>query len=100
MNRYHEHLKSSRNRGVALAAAFATSATLLLALGSAFYSVPGEPVLADSMHARCNVARYDTLGEHVERQHCMQRLMAQARAPDAGTAQLAELAASRSGGGQ
>lgn len=96
MNHCYEHLKCVLARAGLFAAAFATSATLLLAVGGAFYSVSSEPVLADSPRARFAVAGCDALGDRVARQHCVQRLVAEAKARDAGTAQLAALAASQS----
>lgn len=96
MNRYHERLKYHLARAALFAAAFATSATVLLAVGGAFHGVSSEPVLADSPRARFAVAGCDALGDRVARQHCVQRLVAQAKARDAGAAQVAALAASRS----
>jgi hypothetical protein len=93
MKRYYERLKRLRARAAVFAAAFATSATLLLAVGGAFYRVSSEPVLADSPQARFAVARCDALGDRVARQHCVRRLVAEAKARDAGAAQLATLAA-------
>jgi hypothetical protein len=93
MERYYERRKSLSARAAIFTAAFATSATLLLAVGAAFYSVSSEPVLADSPQARSAVARCDALGDRVARQHCVRRLVAEAQARDAGAAQLAALAA-------
>jgi len=100
MERYYERLKCLSARAAVYAAAFATSATLLLAVGGAFYSVSSEPVLADSPQARSAVAGCDALGDRVARQHCVRRLVAKAKARDAGTAQLAALAARQHGVGQ
>lgn len=100
MNRYYERLKCLLARAALFVAPFATSATLLVAVGGAFYSVSREPVLADSPRARFAVAGCDALGNRVARQRCVQRLVAEARARDAGAAQLAALAANRSGAGQ
>ena len=100
MNRCYEGLKYLLARAAVFAAAFVTSATLLLAIGSAFYSASSEPVLADTPQARFAVAGCDALGNRVARQHCVQRLVAEAQARDAGSAQLAALAANRSGVGQ
>ncbi len=100
MERYDNRLKCLSARAAAFAAAFATSATLLLAVGSAFYSVSNEPVLADSLQARSAVAGCDAPGDRVARQHCVRRLVAEAKARDAGAAQLAALAASQRGAGQ
>ena len=72
MERYYEPFK----RFWARAAAFATSATLLLAVVGAFYSVSSESVLADSPQARSAVAGCDARGDGVARQHCGRRLVA------------------------
>ncbi len=61
MERYYEPFKRFRAR--AATAAFATSATLLVALVGAFYSVSSEPVLADSPQARSAVAGCDARGD-------------------------------------
>ena len=95
MKRFHESLKRLLARASVFAAAFVTSATVLLAVGGAFYSVSTEPVLADTPQARSAVAGCDALGDRAARQLCVQRLVAQARARDAGVAQLAALAASQ-----
>jgi hypothetical protein len=100
MNCYYERLKRLLARAAVFAAAFVTSATLLLAVGGAFYSVSSEPVLADSPQARFAVAGCDAIGDRVARQRCVRRLVAEAQARDAGAAQLAALAANRSGSGQ
>jgi hypothetical protein len=100
MERYYERLKCLLARAAVFAAAFATSATLLLAVGGAFYSVSSEPVLADSPRARFAVAGCDALGDRVARQHCVRRLVAEAKARDAGATQLAALAAHQRGAGQ
>lgn len=97
MKRFHEALECLLARATVIAAAFVMSAALLLAVGVAFHSVSSEPVLADTPPARLAVAGCDALGNRVARQHCVQRLVAQAQARDAGAAQLAELAASRGG---
>jgi len=91
MERYYERLKYLSARAAVFAAASATSATLLLAVGGAFYSVSSEPVLADSPQARSAVASCDALGNHAARQHCARHLLAEAKARDAGAAQLAAL---------
>jgi hypothetical protein len=97
MQRYYERLKCHLARATVFAAAFATSATLLVAVGGAFYSVSSEPVLADSPQARFAVAGCDARGDRVARQHCVRRLVAEAEARDAGAAQLAALSASQRG---
>lgn len=100
MERYYERLKCLSARAALLAAAFATSATLLLAVGAAFYSVSSGSVLADSPHARSAVASCDALGERIARHHCVRRLVAEAQARDAGAAQLAALATRQRSAGQ
>lgn len=100
MNHYDQGLKYHLARATLIAAALVMSATLLLAVGGAFYSVSSEPVLADTPRARLAVASCDALGDRGARQHCVKRLVADAQARDAGSAQLAELSASGSGVGQ
>jgi hypothetical protein len=100
MERYYEAFKHLLARAAAFAAAFATSATLLLALASALYSVSSEQVLADSPQARSAVADCETRGERVAREHCVRRLVADAKAHDAGASQLAALAPHQRGAGQ
>jgi hypothetical protein len=100
MQRCNERFKCLLARAALFAAAFATSATLLLAVGGAFHSASSEPVLADSLPARLAVAGCDRLGARVARQRCVQRLVAEAKARDAGAAQLAALAARQSRAGQ
>jgi hypothetical protein len=100
MERYYEPFKHLWARAAAFAAAFATSATLLLALASAFYSVSSEQLLADSPQARSAVAGCDTRGDRVARQDCVQHLVANAKAHDAGASQLAALAPHKRGAGQ
>ena len=100
MERYYERHKSLPARAAIFAAAFTTSATLLLAVVGAFYSVSSEPVLADSPQARSAVAGCDAHGDRVARQRCVRRLVAEAQARDAGAAQLAALAARQNGAGQ
>ena len=92
MERYNERLSRLLARAAVLAAAFAAAATLLLAVGGAFYSVSREPVLADSPQARSAVAGCDALADRAARQQCVQHLLAEAKARDAGDAQLAALA--------
>jgi len=100
MTMKHERLKRLSARAAVFAASFATSATLLLAVGGAFYSVSSQPVLADSPYARSAVAGCDALGDRVARQHCVRHLVAEAKARGAGAAQLAALAARQRGAGQ
>lgn len=100
MERYYDRHKCLSARAAVLAAAFATSATLLLAVGAAFYSVSSELVLADSPHARSAIARCDALGDRIAQHDCVRRLVAEAKAHDAGAAQLAALAKRQRGEGQ
>ena len=100
MDCYKEPFKSFRARAAAFAAAFALSATLLIAIVGAFYSVASEPVLADSPQARSTVAGCDARRDRVAQQHCLRRLVARAKAHDAGASQLATLASRQRGAGQ
>jgi hypothetical protein len=93
MERYYGPFKHVWARAAAFAPAFATSATLLLALVGAFYSVSNDPVLADSAQARSAVAGCDARADRFARQHCVQRLVASARARDAGASGAPQLAA-------
>ena len=89
MDRHYGRLKNFWARVALSAAAFAMSATLLLAVVGAFYGVSSEPVLADSPQARSAVAGCDALGDRIARQHCARRLVVGAKARDAGETQLA-----------
>ena len=100
MKRPYEPFKHFRVRAAAFFAAFAMSATLLIALVGAFYSVSSEPVLADSSQARSAVADCDARGDRIARQHCLRRLVATAKAHDAGASQLAAAAPRQRGAGQ
>jgi len=100
MERYYAAFEHFWARAAAFAAAFATSATLLVALASAFYIVSNEPVLADSPQARSAIAGCDTRVDRVARQHCVRRLVASAKARDAGASQLAAVARHQRGAGQ
>jgi hypothetical protein len=100
MERYYGPLKHFSARAAAFAAAFAMSATLLLALVGAFYSVSSESVLADSPQARSAVAGCDARGGRVARQRCVRRLVVSAKAHDAGASQLASLAPRQRGAGR
>ena len=99
MEHHYQPFKHFPARAAAFAAAFAVSATLLLALVGAFYIVSSEPVLADSPQARSAVAGCDTRGERVARQRCLRRLVASAKAHDAGASQLAAVAPHQRGAG-
>ena len=92
MERYYEPFKRFWARAAAFSAAFAISATLLIAIVGAFYSVSSEPVLADSPEARSAVAGCDARSDRVAREHCVRRLVASAKAHDAGASQLAAAA--------
>lgn len=100
MEPYYGPFKHFWARAAAFAAAFAMSATLLLALVGAFYSVSSEAVLADSPQARSAVAGCDARGDRVARQDCVRRLVVNAKAHDAGASQLASLAPRQRGAGQ
>jgi hypothetical protein len=100
MERYHGRLKNFWARVALFAAAFTTSATLLLAVVGAFYSVSSDAVLADSPEARSAVAGCDARGDRVAQQHCVRRLVARAQARDAGASQIARLAAHPRGAGR
>ena len=93
MERCYGTLKSLWARVAHFAAAFAMSATLLLAVVSAFYSVSSELLLADS--ARSGVATCDTHSDGPLA--CMSRPAAKAQAQDAGASRVATLAARRRG---
>ena len=100
MERYYGCLKNFWTRVALGAAALTMSATLLLAVFSAFYIVSSGPVLADSPEARSAVAACDAPGDRVVRQRCVKRLVANARAQDADASQVATLAPRRHGAGQ
>jgi len=100
MERYYEPFKHFWPRAAAFAAAFAMSATLLLAVAAAFHSVSSEPVLADSPQARSAIAGCDARGDRAARQHCVRRLVASAKAHDAGASQLAALGPHQPDAGQ
>ena len=100
MERYYRCLRNLRARVALGAAAFATSATLMLAVLSAFYSVSSEAVLADSPEARSAVAGCESRGDDVAQRNCVRRLVANAQARDAGASQVATVAARRRGAGQ
>jgi len=100
MKRYDGVLKNLRARVAIGAAAFATSATLMLAVLGAFYSVSSEALLADSAEARSAVADCESRGDGVARRHCVRRVVANAQARDTGASQVATLAARRRGAAQ
>ncbi len=97
MERTYECLKNLWTRVTLCSAALATSATLLIAVLGAFYSVSSQPLLADSPQARSAVAGCEARADHDARQRCMRRLVARAQAEDAGASQVATLAAHRRG---
>jgi hypothetical protein len=100
MERYYGCLKNLRARVALGAAAFATSATLMLAVLGAFYSVSSEAVLADLAEARSAVADCESRGDDVAQRNCVRRLVANAQARDAGASQVATVAARRRGVGR
>jgi hypothetical protein len=97
MERYCGPFKHFRARAAAFAAAFVVSATLMIAFVGAFYSVSSESVLADSPQARSAVAGCEARGERVARTQCLRRLVASAKAHDAGASQIATLATRQRG---
>jgi hypothetical protein len=92
MKHYEGPFKQIWQRAAGFAAAFAMSATVLIAVVGAFYNVSREPVLSDSPQARSAVARCDARGDRAARQHCLRHLVASAKAHDAGASQIAALA--------
>lgn len=80
---------------VAAVASFAMAAAVMLVVLAAFDSVSREPFLRDSLQARAAVARCDAQGERAARQRCVRRLVAAAKASDAGAARVAALEAGR-----
>ena len=100
MERYYGSLKILRARVAFGAAAFATSATLMLAVLSAFYSVSSEALLADSPEARSALAACESRGDDVAQRNCLRRLVANARAREAGASQVLTVAARRRGVGR
>jgi hypothetical protein len=100
MERYYGQLKTFWARSALCAAAFTTSATLLLAVVGAFYSVSSEPVLADSPLARSAVSGCDARTDRVARQRCVRSLVARAWAQDTGASQTTALAALPRGAGR
>ena len=100
MKRYDGVLKNLRARVAIGAAAFATAATLMLAVLGAFYSVSSEAVLADSPEARPAVAGCESRGDRVARRDCVRRLVANTQARDAGASQVLTVAARRRGVGR
>jgi hypothetical protein len=100
MERYYGYLKSFAARATSCAAALAISATLLIAVLGAFYSVSSGPVLADLPEARSAVADCEARGDRAARQNCIRRLVARAQARDAGASQVATVAARQRRAGQ
>jgi len=100
IERYYEPFKRFWARVAASAAALAISAIILIAIGGAFYSASSEPVLADSPEARSAVAGCDARSDRVAREHCVRRLVASAKAHDAGASQLAAAAPVKTGAGR
>lgn len=82
-----------RTRAVLAGAAFATAASVMLAVVVAFGAVSSEPFLRDTPAARLAVARCEALGERQAREGCVRRLVAAAKASDAGGARVAAIEA-------
>jgi hypothetical protein len=93
VERNYGRLKSLGTRAALSAAALVMSATLLIAVLGAFYTVSSEAVLADSPEARSAVADCEAREHRAARQNCVKRLVARAQARDAGASQLATVAA-------
>lgn len=87
--------RTARLRAAFAGAAFAAAATLVFAVVAAFDSVSREPFLRDTPEARLAVARCDMLGERQARQHCLQRLVAAAKASGAGASRVAAVETER-----
>jgi hypothetical protein len=100
MERYYEPFRRFWARAAAFSAAFAISATILIAIVGAFYSVSSEPVLADSPEARSAVAGCDARSDRVARERCVRWLVASAKARDVGASQLAAAAPLKTGRGR
>ncbi|MCL4697590.1 MAG: hypothetical protein KJ023_11160 [Burkholderiaceae bacterium] len=73
-------------------AALATAAATLLVVLAAFAGAASEPFLRDTPAARLAVARCDALGERGRRHACVHRLVAAAKASDAGAGRVGRLA--------
>lgn len=95
MKKYSFDRRDRALHAVAAVASFATAAAVLFTIVAAFDSVSREPFLRDSPEARAAVARCEARGDRAERQRCVRRLVAAAKASDAGATRVAALAADR-----
>ncbi|MCW5636598.1 MAG: hypothetical protein KIT17_24930 [Rubrivivax sp.] len=84
-----------RVRAALASVAFVAAAAVVCAVAVAFDSVSREPFLRDSPEARFAVARCDALGERAARHRCVARLVAAAKASDAGAARVAAVESDR-----
>ena len=82
-------LKFLLSKAALVAASFAASSALFLAVGAAFHSASSESWLRESPHARLVAERCDALSERAARHGCVRAAVAQAQSRDAGAAQLA-----------
>lgn len=87
--------RTARMRAAFAGAAFAAAATVVFTVVGAFYSVSREPFLRDTPEARLAVVRCDAHGQRQARQHCLQRLIAAAKASDAGASRVAAVETER-----
>jgi hypothetical protein len=84
-----ERLKLFLARAALVAASFAASSLIMLAIGSAFHGASSEPWLRDSPHARAAAERCAVYAARQARHQCVRAAVMEARARDAGAAQLA-----------
>ena len=90
------HPKPPARRRVVLAvAAVAAAAAQFIVVTAAFDDVSREPFLRDTAPNRLAVARCDAQGAREARHQCVRRLVAAAKASDAGVARLAAAEATR-----
>lgn len=85
----------ARERVVLVVAAAAAAAAQFVVVAAAFNDASREPFLRDTPHNRLAVARCEAHGAREARDHCVRRLVAAAKASDAGTAKLASAEAAR-----
>jgi hypothetical protein len=89
-----DRLKAMAARTAIVAASFVATVTLMLAVGAAFHAASSQPWLRDTPQARSAVARCAGRSDRETRQQCLQAVVAEARARDAGGARLAAAGAS------
>lgn len=77
------------SKAALVAAAFAASSALFLAVGAAFHSASSELWLRESPQARLVAERCEALNERAARHGCVRAAVAQAQARDGGAAPLA-----------